>query len=173
MCSCGAKQDIRPARQNRLGKKIVADPIADPIADPAARIRFYLHKEFRAAEIGFYLHKEFCAAEIWFYLHKEFLKKNQGKSMICLKIFRAARASLLRMFQEKSWRINDNHHMFKNFPRRARQLSRNFLRKINYMFKKFFALRAPICQEFIKIKVSLCCAYLLDMWYFQILYEWW
>ena len=25
-------------------------------------IRFYLHKEFRAAEIGFYLHKEFRAA---------------------------------------------------------------------------------------------------------------
>ena len=35
-------------------------------------IRFYLHKEFRAAEIGFYLHKEFRAAGIRFYLHKEF-----------------------------------------------------------------------------------------------------
>ena len=29
-------------------------------------IRFYLHKEFRAAEIGFYLHKEFRAAGIRF-----------------------------------------------------------------------------------------------------------
>ena len=28
------------------------------IADPVARIRFYLHKEFRAAGIRFYLHKE-------------------------------------------------------------------------------------------------------------------
>ena len=35
-------------------------------------IRFYLHKEFRAAEIRFSLHKEFCAAEIRFSLHKEF-----------------------------------------------------------------------------------------------------
>ena len=26
--------------------------------DPVARIRFYLHKEFRAAGIRFYLHKE-------------------------------------------------------------------------------------------------------------------
>ena len=34
------------------------------IADPAARIRFYLHKEFRAAGARFYLHKEFRAAEI-------------------------------------------------------------------------------------------------------------
>ncbi len=38
--------------------------IPDPVADPAARIRFYLHKEFRAAGIRFYLHKEFRAAEI-------------------------------------------------------------------------------------------------------------
>ena len=30
----------------------------DLIADPVARIRFYLHKEFRAAGIRFYLHKE-------------------------------------------------------------------------------------------------------------------
>ena len=34
------------------------------IADPAARIRFYLHKEFRAAEIWFSLHKEFRDGEI-------------------------------------------------------------------------------------------------------------
>ena len=33
-------------------------PLPDPIADPGARIRFYLHKEFRAAGIRFYLHKE-------------------------------------------------------------------------------------------------------------------
>ena len=34
------------------------------------RIRFPLHKEFRAAEISFYLHREFRAAGIRFYLHK-------------------------------------------------------------------------------------------------------
>ena len=34
------------------------------IPDPAARIRFYLHKEFRAAEIWFSLHKEFRDGEI-------------------------------------------------------------------------------------------------------------
>ena len=33
-------------------------------------IRFYLHKEFRAAEIGFYLHTEVRAAGIRFCLHK-------------------------------------------------------------------------------------------------------
>ena len=32
-------------------------------------IRFYLHKEFRAAEIRFSLHKEFRAAEIRFYFY--------------------------------------------------------------------------------------------------------
>ena len=32
------------------------------IADPAARIRFYLHKDFRAAGIRFYLHKEYGGA---------------------------------------------------------------------------------------------------------------
>ena len=49
----------RPGRQNRLGKKGIAKGIAGGgIADPAARIRFYLHKEFRAAGIRFYLHKE-------------------------------------------------------------------------------------------------------------------
>ena len=30
--------------------------------DPAARIRFYLHKDFRAAGIRFYLHKEYGGA---------------------------------------------------------------------------------------------------------------
>ena len=57
-------------------------------------IRFYLHKEFRAAEIGFYLHKEFRAAGIRFYLHKEFLKKNHEKAMICLNMFSALRAAV-------------------------------------------------------------------------------
>ena len=42
------------------------------VAETVARIRFYLHKLFRAAEIRFYLHKEIRAAESWFYLHKEF-----------------------------------------------------------------------------------------------------
>ena len=84
MCRCGAKQDNRPGRQNRLGKKGIAKVVASflsvksligrfyweetgdrrGIADPAARIRFYLHKEFRAAEIWFSLHKEFRDGEI-------------------------------------------------------------------------------------------------------------
>ena len=45
---------------------MIADPIADPMHDrmhdPAARIRFYLHKDFRAAGIRFYLHKEYGGA---------------------------------------------------------------------------------------------------------------
>ena len=61
------------------------------------RIRFYLHKEFRAAEISFYLHKDFRAAGIRFYLHKEFLKKNHEKAMLFSKNFRAARANLFRV----------------------------------------------------------------------------
>ena len=32
------------------------------LRDPAARIRFYLHKDFRAAGIRFYLHKEYGGA---------------------------------------------------------------------------------------------------------------
>ena len=76
--------------------------------DLVARIRFYLHKEFRAAEIGFYLHKEFRAAGIRFYLHKEFLKKNHAKTMIYLK----------------------------TFPRCARQFVYNFLREVNDMRSK-------------------------------------
>ena len=51
---CGAMLENRPARQNGLEEKA----IAGGIADPGARIRFFLHKEFRAAEIGFSLHKE-------------------------------------------------------------------------------------------------------------------
>ena len=42
------------------GKKV----IAGGIAIPAARIRFYLHKEFRAAEIGILATQTFRAAEI-------------------------------------------------------------------------------------------------------------
>ena len=68
VCRCGAKQDNRPARQNRLGKKVIAEVIPEVVAYPAARIRFYLHKEFRAAEIGLSLHKESRAAESGFYL---------------------------------------------------------------------------------------------------------
>ena len=63
----------------------------------SAEIGFYLHKEFRAAEIRFYLHKEFPAAEIGFSLHKEFHEKKHEKLMVYLKIFRAARANLLRI----------------------------------------------------------------------------
>ena len=48
----------RPAAEYRLGKKVIAKVIAKVVADPAARIRFYLHKEFRAAGIRSYLHKE-------------------------------------------------------------------------------------------------------------------
>ena len=54
------------SRTNRRAAKIGWEKIllADPIADPVARIRFCLHKEFRAAEIRFFLHKEFRAAGI-------------------------------------------------------------------------------------------------------------
>ena len=48
-------------------------------------------------EIRFYLHKEFRAAEIGFSLHKEFHTKNHEKVMVYLKHFRAARANLLRI----------------------------------------------------------------------------
>ena len=91
-----------------------------PLISFAKNIRFYLHKEFRAAEIRFYLHKEFRAAEIRFYLHKEFLKENREKSMIYVE----------------------------NFPRCARQIVKNFLRKLMknqwYMFKIFRAARANL-----------------------------
>ena len=49
-----ARKSAGPAKW--LGRKV----IAGVIPDPGARIRFYLHKEFRAAEIGFYLHKLFA-----------------------------------------------------------------------------------------------------------------
>ena len=82
-----------------------------------AEIEFYLHKDFCAAGIEFYLHKDFRAAEIEFYLHKEFLRKineyiwkfSALRAPICwrndlkknqwiyLKMFRAARADLLRI----------------------------------------------------------------------------
>ena len=144
-------------------KKLYRIVVADRCCDPVARIRFYLHKEFRAAGARFYLHKEFRAAEIRFYLHKELLKKNREISMIYLKnfprcarqflkdvlrkimknqwciekIFRAARAALLRISWEKSWKIND---VCKNFPRCARWFVKKFLRKswkINDVVKKF------------------------------------
>ena len=51
----------RPAKIGRE-KKGYPGVIADRIADPAARIRFYLHKDFRAAGIRFYLHKEYGGA---------------------------------------------------------------------------------------------------------------
>ena len=50
----------RPARQNGLKKMI-----AKLLQDPAARIRFYLHKEFRAAEIGILSTQTFRVAEVW------------------------------------------------------------------------------------------------------------
>ena len=62
------------------------------LAALAPRIRFSLHKEFRDGEIRLYLHKEFRAAEMGFSLQKEFHKKNHEKSIVYLKIFRAARA---------------------------------------------------------------------------------
>ena len=57
---CGnARKSAGPAKWP--GKKVIAGVA---VADPGARIRCYLHKEFRAAEIGFYLlvRKEFRAA---------------------------------------------------------------------------------------------------------------
>jgi len=76
--NCGAKQDNRPGRQNRLGKKWSPEVIAIP----TAQIRFYLHKEFRDRGIRLSLHKEFRAAEVEFSLHKEFHKKNHEKLMV-------------------------------------------------------------------------------------------
>ena len=64
---------------------------------PAPDFGFYLHKEFRDRKMWFYLHKESRAVETGFYLHKELLSKNQ---MMQSKIFRAARASLLRISEE-------------------------------------------------------------------------
>ena len=43
--SAGKKSDRENCRQ---GDRVIADRV---IADPGPRIRFYLHKEFRAAEI--------------------------------------------------------------------------------------------------------------------------
>ena len=51
-------------------------------------------------EIRFYLHKEFRAAEIGFSLHKEFHKKNHETLMVYLKNFRAARANLLKFHKK-------------------------------------------------------------------------
>ena len=62
----GHKRTIgRPAKmawKKNLGpqQQIIHQQI---IAETVARIRFYLHKDFRAAEIRFYLHKEIRAAE--------------------------------------------------------------------------------------------------------------
>ena len=47
----------RPAK---IGREKKGSPILS--RDPAARIRFYLHKDFRAAGIRFYLHKEYWGA---------------------------------------------------------------------------------------------------------------
>ena len=63
-----ARKSAGPAKWP--GKKVIAGVVPGVIPEPVARIRFYLHKEFRAAEIGFDLHKEFRAAKIRFYLHK-------------------------------------------------------------------------------------------------------
>ena len=43
----------------------------DATTRTSREIRFYLHKEFRAAGIQFHLHKEIRAAGIQFHLHKE------------------------------------------------------------------------------------------------------
>jgi len=85
---------------SRFGQ--VGPPLELPLIGFAKNIRFYLHKEFGAAAIRFYLHKEFRAGEIRFSLHKESLKKNREKSMLYVK----------------------------NFPRCARQILKNFLRKL-------------------------------------------
>ena len=114
--------------------------VAGEIAKSAARIRFYLHKEFRAAEIGLFLHKESRAAESGFYLHKEFLKRSRDKSMLYVQnIFRAARAKVGR---SNVW---TSVMYFKNFPRCARNCKNayNFYHiKNKDICKKFPAARA-------------------------------
>ena len=52
--------------------------------------------------------------------------------MVYVKIFRAARADLLRISSEKSWKIND---IVKTFPRCARQFVKNFLEEIANLLK--------------------------------------
>ena len=87
-------------------------------------IRFYLHKEFRAAEIRFSLHKEFRAAEIRFYLHKRFrglFEIFEWENGVYTKTFPAARANWLRN------PIRKMAYIFKNISRFA-----------GYMVKKSF-----------------------------------
>ena len=60
-----------------------------------AGIRFYLHKEFRAAEIEFYLHKEFRVAGRRFYLHKDCVEERSWKKH---EIFEKLSARCARQF---------------------------------------------------------------------------
>ena len=63
----------------------------------AKNIRLYLHQEFRAAENRFYLHKDFARPRSDFIYTKNFLRKIVNNQCCMLKIFRAARANLLRI----------------------------------------------------------------------------
>ena len=68
------RQSAGPAKWPR--KKYYCDKSI--VIDPAARIRFYLHKDFRAAEIQLYLHKDVRVAGIEFSLHKDFHEETNG-----------------------------------------------------------------------------------------------
>ena len=113
-------------------------------------MKYFSQNVFHSMEAFIYT-KEFCAAEIWFYLHKEFLKKNQEKSMVYLKIFRAARASLLRISFKKNH--EESKICLKIFSRCARQSVKNFSRKVmeNQLYsmiylKIFRAARASLLK---------------------------
>ena len=82
-CECAVVGQSRTiGRAAKIGWEKIGYPA------PAERIRFYLHKEFRAAEI------RFC-------LHKEFLKENREKSMIYVEIFPRCARQIVKNFVRK------------------------------------------------------------------------
>ena len=76
-----------------MGVQCAQDPILSTQRIPGGRDPDLIYTKNLGVRDPIYLHKEKfprCA-------HHEFLKKNHDKSMIYLKIFRAARANLLRV----------------------------------------------------------------------------
>ena len=112
----------------------------------AAAIRFYLHKEFHAAKIRFSLHKECRAAEIRFYLHKDFQRKLMKKQWFISKIFRAARAHLLRISEENNGSVDGGWCGWKWLLYKGKmRFALTILVKNLVDISKISALRAPIC----------------------------
>ena len=88
-------------RPKWAGKKNYRVPVHERDRVPVHTIRFYLHKEFRAAGIRFSQHKEFRAAGIRFYLHKRLVVQDniQYKSRAYGNIFlRASRGRVLYVY---------------------------------------------------------------------------